>query len=224
MKIASADINHYPLITYAAPRLPSIQIDTGNATIGEVEAAVDVIRRAGSERIVIHHCPSGYPARLESINLRIIPTLKTMFDLPIAYSDHTPGWDMDIAAIALGANMVEKTITHDRTTRGVEHMFSLEPADMAAFVRAVRDLEIALGATRKRLSETELKNRVAIRRSAHVRRAVTRGEALDLELVEFRRPGHGIGPDQIEPYVGSVFTRDLESGQIVRPGDLAPVK
>jgi sialic acid synthase SpsE len=223
VKIASADINHYPLMTYAAQRLPSIQIDTGNATIGEVEAAVDVIRRAGSERIVVHHCPTGYPARLESINLRIIPTLKTMFGLPIAYSDHTPGWDMDIAAIALGANMVEKTITHDRTTRGVEHMFSLEPPDMAAFVRAVRELEIALGATRKRLSETELKNRAAIRRSAHVRRAVSRGEALDLELVEFRRPGHGIGPDQIEPYVGSIFTRDMAAGQIVRPRDLAPV-
>src|SRR5204862_258670 len=151
-------------ITYAAMRLPSIQVDTGNATIGEVVAAVDVIRRAGSDRVVIHHCPSGYPARLESINLRIISTLKTMFDLPIAYSDHTPGWDMDIAAIALGANMVEKTITHDRTTPAVEHMFSLEPADMAAFMRAVRDLETALGGTRKRLSDTELKSRAAIRR------------------------------------------------------------
>lgn len=220
VKIASADINHYPLMTYAARRIPSIQIDTGNATIGEVEAAVDVIRRAGSDNVVIHHCPSGYPARLESINLRIISTLKTMFTLPIAYSDHTPGWDMDIAAIALGANMVEKTITHDRTTRSVEHMFSLEPADMKAFVQAVRDLEVALGGTRKRLSEAELKNRAAIRRSAHVRRAVRRGEALDLNVIEFRRPGHGIGPDEIEPYVGSTFARDIEAGQILRPGDL----
>lgn len=221
VKIASADINHYPLMTYAAQRIDSIQIDTGNASIGEVEAAVDVIRRSGSERVVIHHCPSGYPARLESINLRVIPTLKTMFDLPIAYSDHTPGWDMDIAAIALGANMVEKTITHDRTTRSVEHMFSLEPADMAAFIRAVRDLETALGGTRKRLSETEIRNRIAIRRSAHVRRAVRKGEALDLETIEFRRPGHGIGPHEIDTYLGAAFARDLKAGEAVRHTDLA---
>jgi sialic acid synthase SpsE len=220
VKIASADINHYPLIRYAAQRLPSIQIDTGNATIGEVEAAVDVIRRAGRDEIVIHHCPSGYPARLESINLRIIPTLKTMFDLPIAYSDHTPGWDMDIAAIALGANMVEKTITHDRATKSVEHMFSLEPADMAAFVRAVRELEIALGATRKRLSETELANRVAIRRSAHVRRAVRAGDAFDMDTIEFRRPGRGIAPDAVEQYLGMRYARDMKAGQIVHPADL----
>ena len=220
VKIASADINHYPLITYAAQRLPSIQIDTGNATIGEVEAAVDVIRRAGREEVVIHHCPSGYPARLESINLRIISTLKTMFDLPIAYSDHTPGWDMDIAAIALGANMVEKTITHDRTTPSVEHMFSLEPANMAAFVRAVRELEIALGGTRKQLTETELVKRVAIRRSAHVRRAARKGETLDMDGIEFRRPGHGIAPDRIEQYIGMRYARDMQPGEIVHAADL----
>jgi sialic acid synthase SpsE len=221
VKIASADINHYPLMTYAAQRIASIQIDTGNATIGEVEAAVDVIRRAGSDRVVIHHCPSGYPARLESINLRIITTLKAMFDLPIAYSDHTPGWDMDIAAIALGANMVEKTITHDRATRGVEHMFSLEPADMAAFMRAVRELETALGGSRKRLSDIELENRAAIRRSAHVRRAVRRGETLQADSIEFRRPGHGIGPDAIDAWLGARFTRDIQAGEMLRPGDLA---
>lgn len=221
VKIASADVNHFPLITYAARRLPSIQIDTGNASIGEVEAAVDVIRRAGSENVVIHHCPSGYPARLESINLRIIGTLKTMFGLPVAYSDHSPGWDMDIAAIALGANMIEKTITFDRTTRSVEHMFSLEPKDMAAFVRAVRDLETALGGTRKRLSDAELKSRAAIRRSAHLRRAVKRGEPLQLEAIEFRRPGYGIGPDQIDAFLEMAFARDLPAGQMVRPQDLA---
>src|SRR3546814_17616507 len=97
-----------------------LQLDTGNATIGEIEAAVDVIRGEGNENIIIHHCPSGYPARLESINLNAIPTLKRMFVFPIAYSDHTPGWDTDLAAAALGPNLVATTISEDRTPHSVE--------------------------------------------------------------------------------------------------------
>lgn len=223
VKIASADINHYPLMRYAASRLPSIQIDTGNASIGEVEAAVDVIRRAGNGNVVIHHCPSGYPARLESIHLRILSTLKTMFGLPVAYSDHSPGWDMDIAAVALGANMIEKTITRDRMTRSVEHMFSLEPRDVAGFVRAMRDLETALGGTRKQLSDAELASRVAIRRSAHLLRAVRKGDPLREEDLEFRRPGHGIGPDRIEAFAGMRYVRDLPAGALLRSLDLGGV-
>src|SRR6266480_306324 len=113
IKIASADVNHYPLIEYAARTGISLQLDTGNSTLGEIEAAVDRIVRAGNERIIIHHCPSGYPARRDGINLRVIQTLKAMFPYPAAFSDHTPGWDMDIAALCLGANMLEKTITLD---------------------------------------------------------------------------------------------------------------
>ncbi len=220
VKIASADITHFPLIKYAAGAGMSIQIDTGNATLGEVEAAVDVILACGNRDIVIHHCPSGYPARLESINLRIIQTLRAMFDFPIAYSDHTPGWDMDIAAIALGANMIEKTITHDRMTRSVEHMFSLEPDDMKRFVTVVRELEIAFGSRRKQLAGQEIENLIKIRRSVHLRRAVKAGETLTNELIDFRRPGFGIAPHEYERYLGMRFTHPMAAGQIVTPADL----
>ena len=104
-----------------------------------------MIRAEGNENIIIHHCPSGYPARLEGINLNIITTLRKMFPYPVAFSDHSPGWDMDVAAVTLGANLVEKTISEDRTTRGVEHIFSIEPRDMKKFVETVRGIEIALG-------------------------------------------------------------------------------
>ena len=220
VKIASADITHFPLIQYAARAGMSIQIDTGNATLGEVESAVDVILACGNRDIVIHHCPSGYPAHLASINLRIIQTLRAMFEFPIAYSDHTPGWDMDIAAIALGANMVEKTITHDRMTRSVEHVFSLEPDDMKAFVRAVRELETALGSGRKQLAAQEIENRTKIRRSVHLRRAVQAGEPLTADLIDFRRPGVGIAPYEYERYLGMRFARAMTAGQIVMPTDL----
>lgn len=220
VKIASADINHFPLIRYAAHSGMSIQIDTGNATLGEIEACVDMILQEENNRIIIHHCPTGYPARLESINLRIIQTLKNMFDFPIAFSDHSPGGDMDIAAIALGANMVEKTITHDRTTRSTEHMFSLEPHDMARFVKSVRELETALGATFKTMTIEEKENRRKIRRSMHLKRKVNAGDVLTADLIEFRRPGYGIAPNEYEVFLGMRFIREMAAGEIVRYGDL----
>jgi sialic acid synthase SpsE len=127
---------------------------------------------------------------------------------------------MDIAAIALGVNLVEKTITHDRATRSIEHMFSLEPPDMRRFVRVVRDVEAALGSSRKLLSADDLAARRKIRRSAHLKRAVRAGERLVDELIEFRRPGDGIGPHEIEPYFGARFDRDVPAGDLLRPGDL----
>jgi len=165
VKIASSDINHLPLIRAAARTGMNVQLDTGNATLGEVETAVDAILAEGNHSIIIHQCPSGYPARLPSIQLRMIQTLKQMFPFPIAFSDHTPGWEMDIAAVALGADLLEKTITLDRCTRSVEHIFSLEGAEPGNFIQAIRDLETALGAPRRSSSPEESERRRAYRRS-----------------------------------------------------------
>src|SRR2546421_256884 len=134
-KIASADLNHRPLLRKAARTGLNIQLDTGNGTLGEVESAIDIVRREGNENIVIHHCPSGYPARLESINLRVITTLQQMFPYPVAYSDHTPGWDMDIAAVTLGAPLGGKTITLDRGARAVQHTTLLGPRELKNFLQ-----------------------------------------------------------------------------------------
>jgi sialic acid synthase SpsE len=220
VKIASADVNHIPLIRSAARTGMCVQLDTGNATLGEIEAAVDVIRSEGNENIIIHQCPSGYPARLESINLNIIRTLKQMFPYPVAYSDHTPGWDMDIAAVALGANLVEKTISEDRTTRSVEHIMSLEPHEMTNFVRAIRDLEVALGDRRRILHPEEYKKRAAIRRSLYLTAPVKKGTALRDAQFDFRRPGHGIAPDRYEELLDCVFTGDHPAGHQVARSDL----
>ena len=213
VKIASADVNHLPLIRRAARTGVCLQLDTGNSTIGEIEAAVDVIRAEGNDDIIIHHCPSGYPARLESINLNVIPTLKRMFPYPIAYSDHTPGWEMDVAAVALGANLVEKTITEDRTIRSVEHIMSLEPREMAAFVRIVRDVETAMGAPRRIMSPAEREKRLANRRSIHVRQNLPAGHALREADFEYRRPGFGIPPSQADFLVGKRLKTAKRAGE-----------
>lgn len=220
IKIASADVTHLPLIRRAARTGVSIQLDTGNSTLGEIETAVDAILAEGNRKVIIHQCPSGYPARLESINLNIIPTLKQMFGCPVAYSDHTPGWDMDIAALVIGANLIEKTITEDRTTRSIEHIMSLEPPMLEAFVRAVRDVETALGQPRRILHTAEREKSKAIRRSVFLRGDVKAGTRLAEAVIEFRRPGYGLAPDRYETMADHVFRYDLEAGHMVTPDDV----
>jgi sialic acid synthase SpsE len=220
LKIASADINHFPFLRQAARTGLSIQLDTGSASFGEIEAAVDLIRAEGNDQILIHNCPTGYPARIESINLRMIPALKQLFACPAAFSDHTPGWDMDIAAVALGADLVEKTITEDRTTRSVEHLMSLEPPEMARFVQAIRDVEKALGQPRRMLSDAEKQSRVRVRRSIHLASPVTAGTRLADAAVRFQRPGFGVTPDSYETMGEYRFRRDMPAGARVNPGDL----
>lgn len=220
IKIASADVNHVPLLERAADTGLCLQLDTGNASLGEIEAAVDVILARGNERIIIHQCPSGYPARAESINLRIIPTLQRLFPFPVAFSDHTPGWVMDVAAVALGAKLVEKTITEDRTTRSVEHVMSLEPAEMAEFVSTIREVETALGQPRRVLHPAEREKRESLRRSIFLAAPARAGERLDAVAVEFRRPGHGIPVDRYAEFGAARLRRDLPAGHRLAMGDL----
>lgn len=220
IKIASADVNHLPFIRYAARTGLCIQLDTGMASLGEIEVAVDAIRAEGNERIVIHHCPSGYPAHIESINLRTIPTIQRLFACPVAFSDHSPGWDMDIAALAIGADMLEKTITEDRAIRSVEHIMSLEPQDMGRFVEMIREMEVALGGTRRILSDAERKKRDAVRRSLHVARDLPAGHVLSEADLDYRRPGTGIPPDRLAEVLSRPLTREKNSGQRLEWGDL----
>jgi sialic acid synthase SpsE len=220
IKIASADVNHLPLIRRAAESGMCLQLDTGNSSIGEIEAAVDQIRATGNDNIIIHHCPSGYPARLSSINLNVIPTLKRMFPYPIAYSDHTPGWEMDVAALALGADLIEKSITEDRATRSIEHIFSLEPADMTAFIRVVREVEQAMGGNRRILHDAERQRRIASRRSICAARALPAGHVVTEADLDYRRPGNGIPPDQLGLVVGKSLTRAKPAGAAFEWSDL----
>jgi len=220
IKIASGDVNHFPLIRLAARTGMCLQIDTGNSNLGEIEAAVDVIRSEGNENIVIHQCPSGYPAHLDSINLRIIQTLRQMFSYPVAFSDHTPGAVMDIAAVAVGANLVEKTITLDRMTRSIEHIMSLEPSEMVQFVQTIADVQRAMGLPRRILHAAEEKRRQAIRRSVFLEGAAKARDRLHDCQVTFRRPGYGLAPDRYEQLKDARLRRDLPAGHMVTLLDL----
>lgn len=215
IKINSGDVNYLSLIRYAAKKGVNIQLDTGSSEIWEIERAVNIIEEEGNESIIIHHCPSGYPAYLDSIHLNMIKTLKTMFDYPIGFSDHSPGWVMDVAAIALGVNLIEKTITLDKTTRSCEHMFSLERDEAKEFIKVIREVEIALGSNRRKLTKEARKHRLKGRRSAFLTADLKRGNKITPEVIEFRRPGYGIPPDKEDCIIGRKVNKDLKKGHML---------
>ena len=220
IKIASADINHLPLIRHAARTQIPIQIDTGSATLDEVSEAALAVASEGNSRLVVHHCPSGYPARLDAINLRIISSLTRLFRCPIGFSDHSPGVGLDIAAIALGANLVEKTITVDRSVRSPEHAMSVLTSDAADFVRTIRELDTALGQPYRALTFDEQQQRKLNRRSAFLTDKAQAGMKLSSSSVEFRRPGFGLSPKEFEALGSATFRRDIDMNEVIRPADL----
>lgn len=214
IKINSSDINELGHIRYCASKGVNIQLDTGNADLSEIERAVSAAEEEGCRNIVIHHCPSGYPARIESIHLRMLTTLKTMFpDYSIAFSDHSPWWTMDIAAIALGADMIEKTITLDRTIKSCEHSFSLEPAEAKKFVVEIRETETALG-TARRVTPQELRlKRKNTRRSPYALRDMETGTVIGEADFEFKRPGFGITSDEFSLFLGKSLLKGINKGE-----------
>jgi N,N'-diacetyllegionaminate synthase len=216
IKINSGDVNDLEFIKYCASKGVNIQLDTGNADIWEIERAVIEAEEAGCDNIIIHMCPSGYPAKLESVHLRMITTLKNMFPkLSIAFSDHSPGWDMDIAAVALGADMVEKTITLDRTTKSCEHSFSLEKEDAKKFIKSIREVEIALGNYRRTIPLAVKEKRKNGRRSPYALIDLNEGDLVTRDKFEFKRPGVGITSTEFDFFIGKKITHGIPKGEVI---------
>ncbi len=216
IKICSSDINFLTFIRYCASKGINLQLDTGGADFWEIEKAVIEAERSGCQNIIIHLCPTGYPARLESINLNMIKTLKKMFpNYSIGFSDHSPGWEMDVAAVALGVDLLEKTITLDKTIKSCEHAFSLEPDEAKQFVKVIRDVEIALGSTRRTLSR-EFREKLKIgRRSPYALRDITAGHKIRREDFEFKRPGFGLTDQEFSLFVGKTLRKSIKKGEVL---------
>lgn len=203
IKVNSSDISQLDLIRHIARKGVNIQLDTGSSELWEIERAICCIEDEGNKNIIIHHCPSGYPAHLESIHLKMIHTLKTMFpNYLVAFSDHSAGWEMDIAAVSLGAGMIEKTITKDRFIKSCEHSFSIEKEEIKIFVKAIRNLEIALGEKRRTIAPEVREKRVVTRRSPYAIRRIEKGEIIKAKDFEFKRPGKGVSEDEFKILLG----------------------
>lgn len=215
-KIASTDTTNLPLLRYVAEKGRPVILSTGMSTLGEVEQAVDVLRSGGlSDKLVLLQCTSAYPAPVTELNLRVIATLRHAFGCPVGFSDHSSGIGAGPWAVAVGACVLEKHFTLDQSMIGPDHRASLEPEEMAAFVRAVREVEAALGDGLKRPTASELKNKTVMQKSLVAGRTIKAGERLDANAFTCKRPASGLPPRYLDLVVGRKAKRDIPAGEPV---------
>ena len=219
-KIASCDITHIPLIEHIAKKGKPIILSTGMSTLGEVKEAVDAIISKGNKQIVLTHCISSYPAKIEGSNLKSINTLEKEFGFIVGYSDHTSGWLSDIAAVALGAKVIEKHFTIDKKLQGVDHHLSMNPKEMKELVKNVRIVEKGLGNGKKNATKAEIETRKLARRSIIARIDIPRGAVITKEMLVIKRPGTGITPKDIHKVIKKKAVRKIKQDEILSYGAL----
>jgi N,N'-diacetyllegionaminate synthase len=216
-KIPSGEITNLPYLRHIGRLRKSVILSTGMATLPEIAAALAVLESAGTprERITVLHCNTAYPTPMDDVNLRAMLTIRETCGVQVGYSDHTLGIEVAIAAVALGASVIEKHLTLDRRMPGPDHQASLEPAELAALVAAVRNIERALGDGVKRPSASELANMAAARKSLVAARAISRGQPFTPENVTVKRPGTGLSPMRLDEVLGHAAPRDFAPDELL---------
>lgn len=201
-KIPSGEITNFSLLRYIARKKKPIILSTGMSTLGEIGEALEVIRKVGTEEIILLHCITNYPAKIEDMNLKVMETLINVFNLPVGLSDHTLGVTVPIAAVALGACVIEKHFTLDTNLPGPDHRASLEPDELKQMVRAIRDVERAKGDGVKKPTKEEEENKKAVRRSIVARVDIPEGAALTEEMLDVKRAASGVEAEYVHMVVG----------------------
>jgi sialic acid synthase SpsE len=209
LKIASFEIVHLPLIRHAAETGLPLIISTGLAGLGDIERAIEAADKGNCKGLALLHCGSNYPLTVQGANLAAMGTLRQAFGVPIGYSDHTEGIAVPTAAAALGASLLEKHFTVDRSGKGPDHSFALEPAELTQMVQQMRDAQAAVGVARKRRMLEEEPHARRGRRSLIAARSVRAGERLTADAVKVVRPGVGLEPMLLEVLLGRPLTRDV---------------
>ncbi len=216
-KLPSGAVTDLPLLRRVGSLKVKVILSTGMATLAEVSAAVDALIAAGAppEKIVVLHCTTEYPAQPVDVNLRAMRTLAEALGLPVGYSDHTQGIAVPIAAAALGAQVIEKHFTLDRTMEGPDHRASLEPDELAEMVASIRVVEQALGSAEKRPTAAEIENARAARKSITAAHDIHRGEHFSDDNLTTKRPGTGVSPMLWDDVVGKTAPRDFVKDEAI---------
>jgi len=216
-KIPSGEITNLPYLRHIGSLGKEVILSTGMSDIGEVEDALDILYKAGTkkENITVLHANTMYPTPMQDVNLRAMQTLGATFDIAYGYSDHTLGIEVPIAAVALGATVIEKHFTLDKTMQGPDHKASLEPDELKAMVKAVRNIEIALGSSIKKPSPSEIPNMKVARKSLVAKCSIKKGELFSEENITVKRAGGGISPMRWDEILGSVASKDYEMDAVL---------
>ena len=240
-KVPSGEIHNVPLLTRIAAQGKPIIVSTGMCTLEDVEAALGILasamlgnesprrseieaawrsqegRKLIAERVTVLHCTSAYPAPYDTINLAVLPVLRDKFGVAVGYSDHSLGIAVSIGAVALGAQVIEKHLTLDRTLPGPDHAASLEPDEFASMVAGIRAIEVALGQPVKAPTPLELATAAVARKSLVARTALIKGAAFTVENLGVKRPGTGVSPLRYWDYIGTAATRNYAADEQVDP-------
>ncbi|MCI8798381.1 MAG: N-acetylneuraminate synthase [Lachnospiraceae bacterium] len=214
-KIPSGEITNYPYLLALARTEKPVIMSTGMCNMSEIEAAIDVLRKNGTTEIKLLHCNTEYPTPFEDVNLKAMQTMKETFGLEIGYSDHTQGTEVAIAAVALGATVIEKHFTLDRNMKGPDHKASLEPDELAIMVSTVRHIEKAMGTGDKTPSPSEKKNIIVARKSIVAKVHIKAGVEFTAENITVKRPGTGISPMRWNEVLGTKAIRDFEEDELI---------
>lgn len=216
-KIPSGEITNLPYLRHIGKLDKKVILSTGMTDIGEIEDALDVLIASGTkkENITVLHANTEYPTPMEDVNLKAMVTIGNTFDIAFGYSDHTLGIEVDIAAVALGACCIEKHFTLDKTMEGPDHKASLEPDELKAMVKAIRNIELALGSSIKKPSKSEMPNMQIARKSIVAKMDIKKGDKLSEENITIKRPGNGINPMRWDEIVGSIATKDYKEDELI---------
>lgn len=221
-KIASADINHFPLLNRIGSKGKPVLLSTGMSYLNEVAEAVWALKSAGTKEIMLLHCVSSYPAPPESLNLRAIQTLRDYFNLPVGFSDHSSGMLLSLVAVAMGATIIERHFTLDKRADGPDHKHSLDPEELRLLIQNLRDVEACLGDGRKRPAAIEEENRLLSRRSIVSSVDIRAYETISPWMLAFKRPGSGLEPCQLQKVLGMKARRNISKDTILQWEDLTP--
>lgn len=215
-KIASIDLHYHHLLRQLVKYKKPMIISTGMAYFSEIDETMRMLKEEGCDEIILLHCVSCYPPRPEDTNLRNITTFQNAFDAPVGFSDHSTGIVSAVAAVSLGAVLLEKHITLDKSTPGPDHSFALEPEEMIQLTKAVREVENSLGATQRILSKKEMDARKMIRRSIVTKVPIAQGERITLEKIKFARPGVGITTNEFHYVDGRQTNQNIPAEAILQ--------
>lgn len=215
-KIPSGEITNFPYLKKIANTKLPVILSTGMSSIEEVSSAVDVLKKNGCPDISILHCTTEYPTPVEECNLNAVRTLKEVYGVRVGYSDHTDSILIPAAAVAVGAEIIEKHFTLDKSMEGPDHKASLEPKQLKEMVRNIRVIECALGDGVKRPSQSEIPNIAIARKSIVAKERICKGEVFTEENLAVKRPGTGINPMNWEYVIGKIATKDFEKDELIK--------